>query len=144
FEVSEVGEFFQRFARPATREIAWRLRGFSVTIPHKTAVIPFLDEVDETARRIGAVNTVVIEGDRLVGYNTDAEGAMAPLEAVTDLREARCAVIGAGGASRAVVFGLLERGARVTVFARDAAKAGAFADEFNVTAHPLEALAACD
>ena len=143
-EVNDVGEFFRRFVRPATREISWRPRGFSVTIPHKTAVIPFLDELDETARRIGAVNTVVIEGERLIGHNTDAHGAMAPLDAVIDLREARCAVIGAGGAARAVVFGLCERGARVTLFARDPAKAGALAREFNVAVDSIEAIAASD
>jgi len=144
FAVNDVGEFCKRFVRPATREIDWRLRGFSVTIPHKTAVLPFLDETDETARRIGAVNTVVLEGERLIGYNTDAHGAMAPLDARIDLREARCAVIGAGGAARAVVFGLRERGARVTLFARDPAKAAALAREFNVAVDSLEAIAASD
>lgn len=144
FEVNEVGEFFKRFVRPATREIDWPLRGFSVTIPHKAAVIPFLDELDETARRIGAVNTVVIKGERLIGYNTDADGAMAPLEAVTDLRQARCAVIGTGGSARALVFGLRERGARVMLFARNPAKAAALANEFNLTAHPIESLATSD
>ncbi|HKQ08761.1 MAG TPA: shikimate dehydrogenase [Blastocatellia bacterium] len=144
FEVNEVGEFFKRLVRPATREIDWPLRGFSVTIPHKAAVIPFLDELDETARRIGAVNTVVIKGERLIGYNTDADGAMAPLEAVTDLRQARCAVIGTGGSARALVFGLRERGARVTLFARNPAKAAALANEFDLAAHPVESLATSD
>ena len=138
-EVNDVAEFFARFVRPATREVDWRLRGFSVTIPHKTAVAPFLDEVDETARRIGAVNTVVVEGDRLLGYNTDAHGAIAPLAAIADLRGARCAVIGAGGSARAVVFGLLQRGARVTLFARDVTKAAALSDEFGVAVDRIEA-----
>jgi 3-dehydroquinate dehydratase / shikimate dehydrogenase len=144
FEVNDVVEFFKRFVRPATREIDWRLRGFSVTIPHKTAVIPLLDELDETAQRIGAVNTVVVEGERLIGYNTDAHGAMAPLDAVIDLREARCAVLGAGGAARAVISGLHECGARVTIFARDPAKADALAHEFNVAVDSIEAIAASD
>jgi 3-dehydroquinate dehydratase / shikimate dehydrogenase len=144
FEVADVGEFLRRFAHPATREMAWRLRGFSVTIPHKTAVIPFLDEVDVTARRVGAVNTVVVEGDRLVGYNTDAHGALAPLAATTDLRAARCAVIGAGGSARAVIFGLLERGARVSLFARNPAKAGALADDFAIAVEPIEAIVESD
>ena len=143
-EVGEVEKFFRRFVSPATREMDWRLRGFSVTIPHKTAVIPYLDELDETARRIGAVNTVVVEGDRLIGHNTDAHGVIAPLAAVTDLRGARCAVIGAGGSARAVVFGLLERGARVAVFARNPAKAAALADEFGVAIAPIEAIGDSD
>jgi 3-dehydroquinate dehydratase/shikimate dehydrogenase len=144
FEVNDVGEFFRRFVNPSTREIDWRLRGFSVTIPHKTAVIPFLDEIDETAQRIGAVNTLVVEGDRLIGYNTDAHGAIAPLAAIVDLRGARCAVIGAGGSARAVVFGLLERGARVSLFARNPARAAALADEFGIAADHLEAIADSD
>jgi 3-dehydroquinate dehydratase / shikimate dehydrogenase len=143
-EVGNVGEFFRRFVSPATREMDWRLRGFSVTIPHKTAVIPYLDELDETARRIGAVNTVVIEGDRLIGYNTDAHGVIAPLAAITDLRGARCAVIGAGGSARAVVFGLLECGAEVSVFARDPVKAAVLANEFGIAVSPLEAIADSD
>lgn len=144
FEVDDIGEFFKRFVHPATREIDWRLRGFSVTIPHKTAAIPFLDALDETARRIGAVNTVVVEAGRLIGYNTDAHGAIAPLAAVTDLRGSRCAVIGAGGSARAVVFGLLESGARVALYARDPAKASRLADEFGVTVDPIEAVAESD
>jgi shikimate dehydrogenase len=144
FEVSDVGEFFRRFVRPSTREMDWRLRGFSVTIPHKTAVIPFLDEIDETAQRIGAVNTVVVEGDRLTGYNTDAHGAIAPLAAVAELQGARCAVIGAGGSARAVVFGLLERGARVSLFARNPAKAATLADEFGIVVDHIGAIAESD
>ncbi len=144
FEVNDVGGFFKRFVRPATREIDWRLRGFSVTIPHKTAVIPFLDELDETARRVGAVNTVVIEAGRLAGYNTDAHGAIAPLAAVTDLRGSRCAVVGAGGSARAVVFGLLERGARVALYVRDPAKASALGSDFGVTVDRIGAIAESD
>jgi 3-dehydroquinate dehydratase / shikimate dehydrogenase len=140
FEVGDVGEFFRRFVLPATREIDWRLRGFSVTIPHKTAVIPFLDELDETAQRIGAVNTVIIEGKRLVGYNTDAHGAIAPLASATDLYRAHCAIIGAGGSARAVVFGLLERGARVSLFTRNPEKARALADEFHIAVDSIEAI----
>ncbi|MFL6216084.1 MAG: shikimate dehydrogenase [Blastocatellia bacterium] len=144
FEVGNVEAFFKRFVRPATREMDWRLRGFSVTIPHKTAVIPFLDEMDETARRIGAVNTVVVEGNRLKGYNTDAYGAIAPLADLTELRATHCAVIGTGGSARAVVFGLLERGARVTIFARDMNKAAALADEFGVEMNHLDAISESD
>jgi shikimate 5-dehydrogenase len=144
FEVNDVGEFFGRFVHPSTRKMDWRLRGFSVTIPHKTAVIPFLDEMDETAQRIGAVNTVVIEGNRLIGYNTDAHGAIAPLAAVADLHGARCAVIGAGGSARAVVFGLLEGGAHISLFARNPAKAVTLADEFGIAVDHLDALAESD
>ena len=77
-----------------------------------------LDDVDETARRIGAVNTVTQRGSKLVGSNTDWLGAVRAIESVTELAEARAVVLGAGGAARAVVYGLRERGAKVTVLNR--------------------------
>jgi 3-dehydroquinate dehydratase/shikimate dehydrogenase len=140
FQASEVETFFSRFVRPKTREIDWKLRGFSVTIPHKTAVLPLLDELDSTAREVGAVNTVVIENDKLLGYNTDVRGAMEPLERVCSLEGESCAVIGAGGAARVIVFGLVNRRARVEVFARNVDRARSFAS-FGVDVLPLEALA---
>ena len=140
--VRNVGEFFTRFVRLPSREMRWQLRGFSVTVPHKTAVVPYLDELDRTAMRIGAVNTVVVEGERLLGYNTDAAGAVAPLAALTDLRDAHCAVAGAGGTARAVIFGLLERGAAVSLFGRNAEKTAPLAAQFGIAAYPLESLAA--
>ena len=143
-EVDRVEEFFARFVRQATREIDWRLRGFSVTIPHKTSVYSFLDEIDATASRVGAVNTVVIDEGRITGYNTDVEGAIKPLESVLSLDGESCGVIGAGGVARAVTYGLISKGARVKIFARDAAKARAFAESFGVAALPLESLQSSD
>jgi 3-dehydroquinate dehydratase/shikimate dehydrogenase len=143
-EVGDVEEFFIRFVKPSSREIAWRLRGFSVTIPHKLAVIRLLDEVDATAAKVGAVNTVVVNDDKLVGFNTDVEGAMRPLERLCSLEGASCGVIGAGGAARAVVHGLIERGARVSLFARNATKARAMAEGFGVPVLPIESLKASD
>jgi 3-dehydroquinate dehydratase/shikimate dehydrogenase len=138
FEVDDVDEFARDFVRPATRKIDWRLRGLSVTIPHKLAIIPHLDFVDPVARRIGAVNTVVVEGNELRGYNTDVIGAMKPLDELIDVRDARVAVLGAGGSARAVCHGLSERGAEVTIYARDLAKAQHLADEFKAQAAKLE------
>ena len=105
FEVDDLAQFVHRFVRLATRELDWNLRGFSVTIPHKTRIIPFLDEVDETASKIGAVNTVVVDQGRLIGYNTDVQGAMGPLERACTLNGESCGVLGAGGAARAVIHG---------------------------------------
>ncbi|MFY9610371.1 MAG: shikimate dehydrogenase [Blastocatellia bacterium] len=144
FEVENVETFFTRFVRSATREIDWNLRGFSVTIPHKTAVIPLLDRLDADAVEAGAVNTVVIDEGRLTGYNTDVQGAMEPLERAIKLEGESCAVIGAGGAARAVVNGLISRGARVTVFARDPAKATALSEHFGVDVFRLEAFPTSD
>ncbi len=94
------------------------IRQLAVSIPHKQAVIALLDEVDETARKIGAANTVTRRGAKLVGSNTDWLGAVRALESATALSDARAVVLGAGGAARAVVYGLLERGARVSVLNR--------------------------
>ena len=143
-EVDDVTEFFNRFVKSESREIDWDLRGFSVTIPHKTTVLPLLDCLDQTARKIGAVNTVVIAGGDSTGYNTDARGALEPLESVCELKGESCGVIGAGGGARAVVHGLLERGARITLFVRDIEKATALQEDFAVTVEPLEGLASSD
>lgn len=83
------------------------LRGFSVTIPHKVAVLPLLDEVEPTATHIGSVNTIVVERGRLTGYNTDASGALRALrEAGVDLKGRQVLILGTGGAARAIAFGL--------------------------------------
>jgi shikimate dehydrogenase len=103
------------------------VRQLSVSIPHKETVMPFLDGVDETARKIGAVNTIVRVGERLMGHNTDWLGAVRALEQERQLAGARAVVLGAGGAARGVIFGLLQRGARVTVLNRSPARAAALA-----------------
>lgn len=83
------------------------LRGFSVTIPHKVAVLPLLDEVEPTAKHIGSVNTIVVERGRLTGYNTDASGALRALRhAGVDLKGRQVLILGTGGAARAIAFGL--------------------------------------
>jgi shikimate dehydrogenase len=95
------------------------IRGASVTIPHKLAVMPHLDEIDEIAGHIGAVNTIINEGGRLVGYNTDGLGAyMAIVNSGFDPTGCRVAAIGSGGAARAVLFTLLTKGqpARLDLF----------------------------
>lgn len=82
--------------------------GFSVTIPHKVSVMAHLDDIEETARHIGAVNTIVVCGGRLVGNNTDAEGALRALrEAEVTLKGRRVLQLGSGGAARAIAFGLV-------------------------------------
>jgi 3-dehydroquinate dehydratase / shikimate dehydrogenase len=139
--VDDINQFFRRFVHVDSREMNWQLRGFSVTIPHKVAVLPLMDELDATAVKIGAVNTVVLDVDRLKGFNTDAFGAVEPLKKVCQLAGKNCAVVGSGGAARAVVYGLLENGAKVSVFARDLQKAQKLADDFNIEHLPIENLA---
>ncbi|MGK3965736.1 shikimate dehydrogenase [Sorangium sp. So ce118] len=124
----------------ATRGMrALGIRGLGVSMPYKQAVIPLLDEIDPVAARIGAVNTIVNEDGRLRGYNTDWIGAVRALEEVTQLGGARVLLLGAGGAARAVAFGLAERGAAVTVANRDLEKARQLAAAVGGTAVPLDA-----
>jgi shikimate dehydrogenase len=91
------------------------IRGASVTIPFKEDIIPLLAELDPQAAKIGAVNTVVNVDGRLVGYNTDWLGALKALEEKTDLAGKRVLILGAGGASRAIAFGIMEKGGQVAV-----------------------------
>ncbi|NYE05113.1 shikimate dehydrogenase [Bacillus niacini] len=96
---------------PEELEIAIRglkaigISGFNVTIPHKSAIIPFLDSVDDLALSIGAVNTVVNDNGKLVGYNTDGYGFIKGLEPyISSFSDKKVLVIGAGGAARAIYF----------------------------------------
>ena len=83
------------------------IRGISVTIPHKVAVLPYLDKIAPTARNIGAVNTIVSHQGVLTGYNTDASGALAALKAPGAQPDGgRFLLLGSGGAARAIAFGL--------------------------------------
>jgi shikimate dehydrogenase len=97
-------------------------RGCNVTIPHKETIIPLLDQLNPGAEAIGAVNCVAPQGGALVGYNTDIDGVAAALDE-TELEARKATVIGAGGGARAVVAYLVGRHARITVLARNPAKA---------------------
>jgi 3-dehydroquinate dehydratase / shikimate dehydrogenase len=119
-QTHNLDEFIRRMVKPETREIELNFKGFAVTIPHKQTIIKHLDFIDETAEKIGAVNTVKIIDGKLYGYNTDAKGFIEPLKQVYgDLNSAKVAVLGAGGASRACVYALQKEGAEVTVYGRD-------------------------
>lgn len=81
------------------------ISGFNVTIPHKSAIIPFLDGIDDLALSIGAVNTVVNDNGKLIGYNTDGYGFIKGLEPhISSFSDKKVLVIGAGGAARAIYF----------------------------------------
>ncbi len=81
--------------------------GLNVTIPHKTSVIPYLDEIDETAKRIGAVNTIQFKNGIAKGYNTDGIGAIKSIQEYTDLTDKDVLIVGAGGASKAISFTMI-------------------------------------
>ena len=107
------------------------IRGLGVSMPHKVRVMQSLDRLDETAREIGAVNTVVNDDGCLTGYNTDWTGAVGALEEQAALDGKRAVVVGAGGAARAVVYGLLRRGCEVTLYNRTASKGQALAEDLG-------------
>ncbi|MBK7947964.1 MAG: shikimate dehydrogenase [Deltaproteobacteria bacterium] len=105
----------------ATAVAGFRARGvrqLSVSIPHKEAMLALVDEQEPVVRAIGALNTVLREGDRLIGTNTDWIGALAALERVIPVQGQRAVVLGAGGTARAVVYALRQRGCEVFVLNR--------------------------
>lgn len=122
-----IGLRYERFAvepkdlaEAVAREHAGRIDGYNLTVPHKEAILSLLDEVDATARAIGAVNTVLRKGERYIGHNTDAPGFVRSLEeAGLSSLDARVAILGAGGAARAAVLGLSNAGAsEISVLSR--------------------------
>ncbi len=107
---------------------AMGIRGLNVTVPHKVDIRPFLDSIDDVARRIGAVNTIVNDGGLLRGYNTDAAGfARALKDHDVEVRDRTVVLLGAGGAGRAAAFSLADRGARLVILNRGVARAQALA-----------------
>jgi len=116
------------------------IRGLTCTVPHKVEVMKYLDRIDPVAQKIGAVNTVVNDNGVLKGYNTDWLGTVIPLEKITSLKGKKVALIGAGGAARAMAYGVIEKGALLKIYNRTSAKAQELAKELNCQARTLEAL----
>ncbi|MBW4683014.1 MAG: shikimate dehydrogenase [Microcoleus vaginatus WJT46-NPBG5] len=133
--------------KPADLEIALAgfaaigLRGFSVTIPHKQAIMPFLSEISPIAQAVGAVNTVWHTGTSWAGTNTDVEGFVAPLKAYNrDWSQTVAVILGAGGAARAVVAGCAELGIQeIHVVGRNGQKLDAFQQSWLNSAVPVPA-----
>ena len=117
------------------------VRGVSVTIPHKQAVIQHLDSIDPVAEKIGAVNTLLINEMHIHGYNTDWGGANQSLEMALDLSGSTVLVLGAGGAARAIGFGLQEQRATVILANRTIARVQSLARELNCESYPLAEIA---
>ena len=104
--------------------------GLNVTIPHKVAVIPLLDKLDPLAEKVGAVNTIVKENGKLVGYNTDAPGFMQALRSKgIDLEGKNILILGAGGASKGISFILAEAGASLVILNRTLTRAEELASQ---------------
>lgn len=120
---------------------ALAIRGLGVSFPYKQAVMPYLDELSDAATRIGAVNTVVNDGGRLSGHNTDLTGAVRALEEVRSLVGSRVLLVGAGGAARAIAHGVVDAGATLTIANRDVAKAESVASDVVAAMGPDRARA---
>lgn len=117
------------------------LTGMNVTAPFKDEMFDLVDEVTVDAEKIGGINTVVKEGDRLVGYNTDHYGvADSVKQAGITLYGLSAVVIGAGGAGRAAAYGLIKNGAKVTIVNRTVAKAKKAAESFGCKYAGLDSL----
>ena len=125
---TEDADDFVRFAR------AMELRGASITAPLKVALMGHVDEIEPLARRVGAINTLVVRNGRWVGANTDVHGFLHPLAGRIALKGVRAVVLGAGGAARGVAIALADQGARVTICARRPEAAREIADLVGGTA----------
>jgi shikimate dehydrogenase len=122
-------EFDEQFRMLCGRIRQRKVLGLNVTIPHKQAVIPILDELTETAQNIRAVNTILLSGEILTGHNTDVDGFLRDLLSQmrhynyawafdADRKDLVVLILGAGGSARAVVYGCLREGFSVTIAAR--------------------------
>ncbi len=120
FHVRDLSDFLS-----SVRPLA--IAGFSVTLPHKEAILRHLDECDPLAAEVGAVNTVAVRSGRLYGYNTDYVGVLKSIERRVPLASSRVLLFGAGGVARAAAFALARAGASVIVCARRPARARALA-----------------
>ncbi|HEY54842.1 MAG TPA: shikimate dehydrogenase [Dehalococcoidia bacterium] len=107
------------------------IRGASVTLPHKTSTLKYLDKIDPRAEAIGAVNTIVNDEGVLSGYNTDGEGALKALEEVTAPGGKKAVLIGSGGAASAIAAALKDSGAELVILNRTGDKARELAKKFN-------------
>ena len=114
------------------------IKGLSVTVPHKEAVMAYLDEIDPLAREIGACNTIINRAGRLLGTNTDWIGAVKAIDEVCPLKGKRVLVIGAGGSAKAIVKGLVREGARVHIANRTREKAEMLGMRFECSASGLD------
>jgi len=109
------------------------IRGASITIPHKTSAIKYIDKIDPPAEEIGAINTIVNDDGVLTGYNTDGDGALKALEEVTTLKGKKAVLIGSGGAALAIAAGLMKKGVKLVVLNRTGDKARKLAQRVNAS-----------
>lgn len=116
------------------------IKGASITIPHKVSVMDFLDELDDTAKKIGAVNTIINRKGVLTGYNSDGIGVVKALIEKTTIKDKHVVILGAGGAARAIGFAIISEGGRVTVINRTPFKGEELARDLGADFQPLSKL----
>lgn len=131
FEKNEIAATYENIEIPAIGDLnqfpgIGTFSGFNVTIPYKTAIIPFLDALSPEAQAIGAVNTVRIENGKMTGYNTDAFGFQQSIKPFLTNQHERALILGTGGASKAVEYVLRNIGLNVLFISRDPKQANEF------------------
>ncbi|WP_349305240.1 shikimate dehydrogenase [Neochlamydia sp. AcF95] len=117
-------------------------QGLSVTMPLKREIIDFLDQVDDEALAIGAVNTLLLKDGQWIGYNTDGKGALESIETLGTVKNKKIILLGAGGAARAIAFEAQRKGAALIILNRTIQKAEQLADDFGGQAGSLEMMQA--
>ncbi len=130
---SDNAKYFRLLAETAKEAITvfneLELSGMSVTAPFKTDIIQYLDEVDDIAKNIGSVNTIIRKNNKLIGYNTDYNGI---INSLANVKDKNILLLGAGGAAKAVAFSLKQNGANITIVNRTRKKAQELAEKFNI------------
>jgi shikimate dehydrogenase len=116
------------------------LRGFSVTLPYKRDAVALIDEADASVRETGALNTIVNENGKLMGYDTDGAAALSALCKHTDVEGKQTVVIGAGGTALSIAHALKKAGARLTILNRNAGNAAALAKDLDAAHGNLKQL----
>jgi shikimate dehydrogenase len=129
---SELGKFMD--------EIRENIHMLAVTIPHKETIVHYVDKLDNTAKEIGAVNTVINDDGVLTGYNTDCPGAINILKQHTNLAGKAVVVLGSGGTAKAIVHGLSKEGLRVIICSRNKEESEKLAAKYNAVSLPWEAI----
>ena len=114
------------------------IKGAGITIPHKVEVMEFLDQVADTAGKIGAVNTIINRHGKITGYNFDSIGAVKAVKEKTGIKDKTVAILGAGGAARAVGYGIIAEGGRLIILNRTKDKGEKLAADLGSDFCPLE------
>ena len=133
FRAKKIEAYYFRLAAQSAKEAIdlfkeLGLSGMSVTAPFKSDIIPYLDQIDQIAQEIGAVNTVINKNGKLIGYNTDYYGIV---DSLGEIKNKKVLLIGAGGAAQAVAYSISKKGGALTIFNRTSAKAELLAQKYK-------------